>query len=183
MKTFLLGLLFVVASCKQQTGSEAVSQHSKPLANQDSGQGEALAVKTDNTGAPFNTLDYDRAVAYDYDSNEENIIDNKGGLHPGVVKKSVLTPEQTAEITDILSDNDTYGGDGFKCFEPQLGLVFYKGDKVVMHISVCLSCNYLHSSIDIPAESSHEDADGGGFGFSKSGSVKIFAFAKALGFR
>ena len=50
--------------------------------------------------------------------------------------------------------------------------MFYEGEKVSAYISICLECNYLISSIKIPAAES---------GFSKTGSQGIESFQRDVG--
>jgi hypothetical protein len=127
-----------------------------------------------NPDNAFLPLKYDKAVAYNYNGEGDiEIIDENGKLAKGIKKSIELDSSQVIVITNVLSDKSTYGGDVASCFDPHLGLVFYKGEKVAGYVSVCLECNYLISSIEIPAAKS---------GFSKLGGDRIVSFQKEIGF-
>lgn len=139
---------------------------------------------------PFNKLDYNKVIAYDYEGGKGegviNIITN-GKLAPTVKQQKELTQEQIDGLTNYLGANTTYGGNKAFCFDPHLGIVFYKDSKVVAHISICLECNYLASSIKIPATEVKKFKMGDDFeypaeGFSKLGRQKINALCKQLNF-
>jgi hypothetical protein len=71
-----------------------------------------------------------------------------------------------------LCNKSTYGGDVAACFDPHLGIVFYKASKPSAYVSICLDCNYLVSSIKIPGQA----------GFSDDGIKKIMDFERELKF-
>jgi hypothetical protein len=132
--------------------------------------------KTDYTKAKpnnvFRLISYDNVVAYNYNGDAGNeIIDEEGHLSKKIKKKATLTKSQIIWITNVLCEESTYGGPLAACFDPHLGIVFYKKNTPVAHVSICLACNYLSSSIKIPAAES---------GFSDAGSNKIVDFAKKL---
>lgn len=130
--------------------------------------------QVNNNTNPFLSLNYDKVTAYDYETKYgNNIIDDSGKISQGIVKQIDLSKQQIENVTKLLTDKSTYGGEVAKCFIPRLGIVFYKENKAVAHISICLECNSLHSSIPIPAE---ED------GFSKKGREKINSLCKEFNF-
>ena len=138
---------------------------------------------------PFSDLNYDKVIAYDYNGERENEIVNKNGkLDPTVIKKSVLTKSQILFINNVINDTDSYGGGTAGCFEPHFGMVYYRHDSIVEHISICLECNYLLSSFKISAVHHHDieiPEDSlvlPRYGFSKEGRKKINKLVKELDF-
>ncbi|MFN8306952.1 MAG: hypothetical protein U0T79_09275 [Ferruginibacter sp.] len=126
-----------------------------------------------NSNNVFATVDYDKVVAYSYDGEGDiEIIDEKGKLANKIKKQVDLSKAQTIRLTNTLCNKSTYGGDIAACFDPHFGVVFYKTNKPVAYISICLDCNYLVSSIKIPGEG----------GFSNEGIKKIMDFEKELKF-
>src|SRR4051812_32761210 len=116
-----------------------------------------ISCKSSHTEQPtvanvFSKFDYDKVVAYNYDgSNDIEIIDKDNGQLASRIKKQiVLNKSQVTKITNELCDKSSYGGDIAACFDPHLGIVFYKLNRPVAYISVCLDCNYLVSFIKIP---------------------------------
>jgi PIN domain nuclease of toxin-antitoxin system len=135
-----------------------------------SGQQSDTKINSNNV---FATVNYDRVVAYSYDGEGDiEIIDEKGKLADKIKKQVELSKAQTIKLTNILCNKSTYGGDIAACFDPHFGVVFYKTNKPVAYVSICLDCNYLVSSIKI--------ADEGGF--SNDGIKKIMNFEKELKF-
>jgi len=137
---------------------------------------------------PFDTLKYDKVVAYDYNGSPEIKIVSKGVLlqtKGRIFQQKELSKLQIGNINHIVGDTKSYGGATAACFDPHLGLVYYLQGKIVGHISVFLACNFLESVPSIPASESHKtnlcdkcfDR-----GFSKSARKKISAFVKELQF-
>jgi|GEM_PF-2360651 len=141
------------------------------------------------SGAPFNALDYDKVIAYDFEGGKSynEIFDDKGKFIPVIIRQQYLTQLQADKITGALTSKATYGGGTAACFEPHLGLVFYKNDTMVNQVSICLGCNFLTSTIAIPAET-HKVFNKGKedeyalTGFTKKGKQAIKAFCKELNF-
>jgi hypothetical protein len=106
-------------------------------------------------GKPFDKLQYDKVIAYDFAGSEEPfpaIIDRQGKFVPVVLGQQYLSQEQADKILSTLTSNSTYGEATAACFQPHFALVFYKDNKMINQINVCLDCNYLISDIAIPAE-------------------------------
>lgn len=120
---------------------------------------------------PFQNIAYDSVVAYDYEGSAGKLIVDDSDKLAKTIYKSVVLPEPKT-IAAILGDPASYGGDMAACFDPHLGIVYYKNGKPAHHVSICLSCNSLSSTVTIPFES----------GFSESGFKRLFGFCKALGF-
>ena len=122
----------------------------------------------------FSAIEYDKVIAYD--NNGEGaieIIDKHGQLAKEIKKQIELSNSQITRITNALCDKSSYGGDIAACFDPHFGIVYYKANLPVAFVSICLDCNYLVSSINIP----HSDV-----GFSDEGIQKIVDFEKELNF-
>lgn len=142
-------------------------------------------------GRPFSTLKYDKLIAYDFEGCEEPypaVINEKGDYVPVILSQKSLSQPQADFILSALSETSSYGKGTAACFEPKLALVFYKTDKFVAQINICLDCNYLISSIRIPAETYHKVNEGTKEefplpGFSKKGREAIIQLAKELNFR
>ena len=83
---------------------------------------------------------------------------------------------------------NTYGEVTAACFEPKLGIVFFKDMEVQFVVDICLDCNYLKSTIQIPAtnfKKMHFESGGsyGLKGFSNKGIEGIVEFSKEIDFR
>ena len=139
---------------------------------------------------PFDTLKFDKIIAYDYEGSEEpnpSVINKYNNFTNVILKQQFLNKEQSQFLIESLTNNSTYGGTFAACFNPHLGFVFYNNDKIVFKVDVCLSCNYLISSSDIPAMTSKMIDKGTeneypAFGFSSSGKKKITKLCKELSF-
>ena len=141
-------------------------------------------------GVPFDKLDYDKVIAYDFAGSEEpypSVIDEKGKFVPVVLRQQFLTQKQADKILSTLTSKSTYGEATAACFQPHFALVFYKDKKMINQINVCLDCNYLISDIAIPAET-HKKVNAGTkdeyaiTGFTKSGKKAIIDLCKQLHF-
>jgi len=126
---------------------------------------------------PFSEFKYDSVVMYDFEGGkgtpDELIINDKGQLAKTVVKQVQLNTETISALSKRLGQRESYGGAQAACFDPHLGFVYYDRGKVVAHITICLDCNILHSSIDIPAQMQGKTGKGDnayylGGGLSKS---------------
>ncbi len=107
-----------------------------------------------SNGIPFSTLDYDKIIAYDFKGDEEMYdapINEQGNFIPIIEKQQFLSQEQADKILKALAKKSSYGEASAACFNPHLGLVFFKDNKKVNQISICLDCNGSTSEIDIPA--------------------------------
>lgn len=106
-------------------------------------------------------LQYDSVIAVEYNSEkyflqnkeygmrmgEPYVILSNGKYHPTVTKKVTLSKQDANELVKTLSLPKTYDKRlKSACFIPRMGFVFYKGDSIVAHTSVCLQCNQLDVS-------------------------------------
>ncbi len=143
----------------------------------------------ENYPIPFDSLDFDKVIAYDFDGREERssgVINKKTGAYaPVILRQKELNLKQVNFLIDFLTDTSTYGHQTAACFEPHLGIVFYKGQRKVFEVDICLDCNYLTSTLKIPA-TGHKKTDFGNgrirdeIGFSKKGILNIVEFSKEL---
>lgn len=137
--------------------------------------------------SPFDTLSYDKVVAYDYDGQggRSIVMDNQLMYRKKIFMEKELNENQIKKLHRIVNNKKTYGGTKAGCFDPHLGIVYYNQKKIVGHISICLSCNFLSSSMKIPAIQSHKVKGSYDFyreGFSKNGRIKISELCKELEF-
>lgn len=141
-------------------------------------------------GIPFDKLNYDKIIAYDFQGSEEpypNVIDKHRKFVPVIIAQKALSQIQADKILSTLAKKSTYGEGTAACFNPHFALVFYKNNKPINQISICLDCNYLIADLDIPAET-HRKIDKGTaneytlIGFRKSGKATIISLCKELNF-
>ncbi len=139
---------------------------------------------------PFDTLQFDKVIAYDFEGLSEvsqSVINKQtGAFSNGISYQKVVDPENVEFLVEFLTNTKTYGESVAACFEPHLGIVFFKKSKVVYVIDVCLDCNFLISTTEIPATQfkkvKYEDGSEYGLkGFSKFGQTKIIELSKRLG--
>ncbi len=102
---------------------------------------------------PFKTLQYTKVVAYEFQGNGHKTIDRILSEFPFLLDNSkVLNESEVHEFNSIITPLGTYGETTAACFDPHFAIIYYKGEEVVAQVDVCLECNYLLSSVDIPAE-------------------------------
>jgi hypothetical protein len=106
---------------------------------------------------PFVKLQYDSVVIYDFGtpgkhSPELSIINKNNQLASTVRKKKKLTSDESKKLTDVVGVKSSYGQNVASCFDPHLGIVYYKNGMPNVHITVCMDCNRLESSVKIPAQ-------------------------------
>jgi len=105
--------------------------------------------------SPFAKLKYDKVVAYDFSGGKESdisIVTPAGKISASVSKQKELSDSLADELSIKLGSKSSYGKGTASCFEPHLGFVYYYKGKIVAHVTVCLDCNRLRSSIEIPAQ-------------------------------
>ncbi|MFH6994632.1 hypothetical protein [Flavobacterium sp. FlaQc-48] len=141
-------------------------------------------------GVPFDKLDYDKIIAYDFDGSEESypsVINKFKNFVPVVLAQKALSQIQADKILWALTQKSTYGEGTAACFDPHFALVFYKDNKAINQINICLGCNYLIADLNIPAQT-HLKVNKGTAneysltGFTKSGTTAIVSLCKELGF-
>lgn len=202
MKVKIISIVFILVSisCKTREKSNVEikppntkSDYSKYLKRNELEnyvlKAEKVNLKIINS-KPFDTLKFDKIIAYDFEGSEEpnpSVINKVNNFTNVILKQQFLNKEQSQFLIESLTNNSTYGGTFAACFNPHLGFVFYNNDKIVFKVDVCLSCNYLISSSDIPAMTSKMIDKGTeneypAFGFSNSGKKKIRKLCKELNF-
>ena len=108
---------------------------------------------------PLLDIKFDQVCMYDYhptyDVYYDLIADGHGRLIPTeTIKNTVLLDDSTTrQLTLLLGNSSSYGDDIMRCFIPHLAFVYFLDKKIVFHVSICLTCNNLRPSIDIPAHS------------------------------
>lgn len=176
-KIVLLALFFVlnsiiIISCRTETTQNSTEKNTDTIPNNSRIPSSIDTTKTisekalneyiisaktvkpnSKNGSPFDKLDYDKVIAYDFEGDEEgylNVIDREGRFVPVVLGQKFLTQEQTDKILSALTSKSTYGEAKAACFFPHFALVFYKKNKMINQISICLTCNNLHTDLEIP---------------------------------
>lgn len=128
---------------------------------------------------PFLTLQYDSVVIYDFEwrtkyASHLSIIDN-GKLASTVTKSARLKKKEAAKLVRLMGDSLSYGKSEAACFEPHLGIVFYREGKFAEYITICIDCNRLVPSIRIPAqEQGKQQTEEGDIYFIGKGMSKPF---------
>src|SRR5215213_9341081 len=108
----LAGLLLLIFSCKQKTESALVVEQKKEILPAKSVNNSkylkekdlldyipsALKIKPNPVnGAPFDSLDYDRIIAYDFEGGGKtynNIINGEGKFVPVIIAQKALNQQQ-----------------------------------------------------------------------------------------
>ena len=145
-------------------------------------------VKTD--AEPFADLSYNKIIAYDYEGDEEHfnsIIQPNGKFTIVVTDQKELNQNQADNLVSLLTNSATYGEGFASCFIPHLAFVFYNDLEVVFKVDVCLDCNHLISSSEIPAMKENKINEGTEYeyhaiGFSLKGKQNIKKLSKELDF-
>jgi hypothetical protein len=138
---------------------------------------------------PFDSIRFDKVIAYDYDGTDEagpGIIDSAGNFDPRIKAQRALDAGQVNFISSCLGSKQTYGAGTAPCFRPGMAIVFFQNIQPVMKIEICLDCNFLESSVRIPAKYGKKTKIEGSeielTGFSKEGRKCIIDLAKQLSF-
>lgn len=147
-----------------------------------------LPILTKAQSNPFEKLEYNKVVAYEYQGEGGLLIQRCLKNKKEKINKSlVLTETQTTKLEKILTSENGYGNTIMSCFDPHLGIVYYHNEDIVATINICLDCNYLISSENIPATELKmikvsDDYSYPAKGFSKSTRKEIYNYIKSLGF-
>ena len=111
----------------------------------------------------FGQLPYHKILAYAYNKGNiadmkerpiERIIDRQGKLAANAVQPPVtLSPEQAKLLMKVLTEPNTYGQGGAKCFIPRMGFVLYdKNDVMLGQANICLECEWVRADPPIAYE-------------------------------
>lgn len=139
---------------------------------------------------PFDTIAFNKVITYDYEGHGvvyPSVINRESGRYvPVVLRQQALNTDQVNFLVKFLTDNATYGAHTAACFIPHLGIVFYQDEAVKYVIDICLDCNYLTSTTEIPATQYHRETFDDGYsyglrGFSENGQQKIIEISRQLG--
>ncbi|MCP4459811.1 MAG: hypothetical protein GY816_17585 [Cytophagales bacterium] len=133
---------------------------------------------------PYASLSYDSLVIYDFEYLDYSvkprkrimsIIDENGKL-PNTIKKSVRLPAKEAkELSDKIGLKSSYGQITAACFDPHFGMVYYENGKPKEHVTICLTCNFPRSSLEIPTrDQGGEKMDNGEMYYTLEGFSKSF---------
>jgi hypothetical protein len=104
---------------------------------------------------PFLALKFDKVIMYDFTGGKGSdlyIVDEKDELAKSISKQIQLDKATIAKLNEKLGNKKSYGAATAFCFDPHLGFVYYLKGKIVGHITICLDCNRLRSSISIAAQ-------------------------------
>lgn len=159
----LIYLVISLSSCGQKEISKIEKRENKTLtveqvnylSNDDISKfvKEAEMIKPAKTNMnPFSNLDYNKVIAYDFDGGKGyNVLSiaNENTVTNTVKNQKSLTQNQVNHLISIISNKKSFGGSTGACFEPHLGIVFYKDEKIVEYINICFECNYLSSKLPI----------------------------------
>ena len=114
-----------------------------------------LSTTSKSQNNPFLTLKFDKLIMYDFAGGKGSdlyIVDDKGQLAKSISKQIRLEKVNITKLNKKLGEKKSYGNPTAACFDPHLGFVYYLKGKIVGHITICLDCNRLHSSIKIIAQ-------------------------------
>ena len=92
---------------------------------------------------------------YDFEPSEDkggSIVQVNGQLSKTINKQVQLGNLNIEKLNCKLGDKKSFGGGTAACFDPHLGFVYFLNNKIVGHITICMDCNRLHSSIDIAVQ-------------------------------
>jgi hypothetical protein len=129
------------------------------------------------TQNPFLSLKSDKVIVCDFESDGEHdypIIDNKGQLTSIVKKYAQLDNQTINSLNSKLGDKSSYGQVEAECFEPHFGIIYFNGNKIVGQVEICLTCNKLVSTINIPAQKQGKQGQGKNAYYSLRGLSKSF---------
>ena len=126
---------------------------------------------------PLLKLKFDKVVFYDFEENAGKgsvIVDKNGKALQKILKLDTLDKSAITKFNIWVGDKKSYGSGMAACFDPHCGLVYFLKGKPVAQISICLDCNRLQSSIDIPAQKRGKQGQGENAYYIASGLSKSF---------
>ncbi len=112
---------------------------------------------------PFPHLKFEKIMMYDFVGGKGSdlyIVNENGGLAKNIIKQVKLDKENVMKFNSKLGNKKSYGGATAACFDPHVGFVYYLKNKIIAHVTICLDCNRLYSSIDIPAQKQGKVGEG-----------------------
>ncbi len=76
-------------------------------------------------------------------------INEKGEFINTIIQKKKLNKNQFLKLNSILGNKSTYINPKIVgCYEPRLGFIYFKDNKVIGQTQICLSCAQLHSTAE-----------------------------------
>lgn len=119
----------------------------------------------------FDKIQFDKIVMYDFDPRGEkggSIVEQNEQLTKSIKKKVVLDKATIATLNAKLNNKKSFNWGTADCFDPHLGFVYYKAEKIVGYINICLSCNRLYASFKLKAQEGDKAGNNNAVGMSKS---------------
>lgn len=104
---------------------------------------------------PYLLLKFDKVIMYDFEPSGDkggSIVEANGVLTKHISNRIQLDNLTINKLIIKLGDKNSFNYGTAACFEPHLGFVFFNYNKIVAHITICLSCNRLYSSIELPSQ-------------------------------
>ena len=100
-------------------------------------------------------LQYDSILAYSFDGFHERtsilkLLQNRRFQYISDYKK--LNDRSGNKLIHILSSKSSFGFSTAACFQPSLGILFFKQGRTVYEVNICLDCNSLSSSSPLQAQ-------------------------------
>jgi len=126
---------------------------------------------------PYLDLKFDKVIFYDFEQSSEKgslIIDNSGKPLQTIFKQIQLDPATAQSFNSKLGNKGSFGNVTAFCFDPHCGLVYFLKDKPVAQIAICLECNKLRSTIDLPAQQQGKQGHGQDVYYIADGLSKSF---------
>lgn len=104
----------------------------------------------------YATMRYDSVVIYHYNKgsheNEIAIVEHGRLNTQEVIKSDKLDQANAVRLGSLLMQRGSYGAVEAGCYDPHLGIVYWRGGRPAQYVSVCLRCNRLRPSLTIPAQ-------------------------------
>lgn len=140
-----------------------------------------FAQRSKESCCPFSSLDADSVVLYDYNKYTRpgaSIVIEKGGNKVLAVfeKSKRLGTKAAINFNSRVEDKKSYGAGTAACFDPHLGVVYYKGGKMIAYINICMGCNILQPSIPLKVQDQgpQKDEESGKIYYTLDGMSKSF---------
>ena len=137
---------------------------------------------------PFLALQYDSIVAYEFQGEGARMIKYCLEKESSRIYNSKrVSKKSISALEAVITSNDSYGQMTASCFDPHFAIVYYLQDSIIASVDICLDCNYLSSSLKIPATNNtiikvDDDYSYTANGFSKSARHEIREYCRMLGF-
>lgn len=121
-------------------------------------------------------LKFDKAAIYDFEGRKGRglFIVEHGKLSSSISKQKILSNSEADTMLVRLYQKASYGGLMAECFDPHLGIVYYSKDSMVAHITVCLDCNRISMSMQIPGLQQGRTATADEIYYMQTGMSKSF---------